>query len=49
MFNLKYITKEDLKEHNPNWPKISDNPYRILIFGRSDSGKANVLDNLINQ
>ena len=31
MFNLDYITKEDIKEHNPNWPEIPDNPYRILI------------------
>ena len=31
MFNLDYITKEDIKEHNQNWPEIPDNPYRILI------------------
>ena len=22
MFNFDYITKEDMKEHNPNWPKV---------------------------
>ena len=33
--------------HNPNWPFISDHPYRILIIGRSRSGKTNVLLNLI--
>ena len=33
--------------HNPNWPYISDHPYRILIIGRSGSGKTNVLLNLI--
>ena len=25
-----------MKEHNPNWPQISDNPYRILKFGGSE-------------
>ena len=22
MFNFDYITKEDMKEHNPTWPKF---------------------------
>ena len=34
--------------HNPNWPYISDNPYRILIIFGSRSGKTNALLNLIN-
>ena len=34
--------------HNPNWPYIPDNPYRILIIGGSGSGKTNVLVNLTN-
>ena len=33
--------------HNPNWPLIPDSPYRILIVGRSGSGKTNALLNLI--
>ena len=48
MFNFDYITKEDIKEHNPNWPEIPDHPYRILIVGGSGSGKTNALLNLIN-
>ena len=48
MFNFDYITKEDIKEHNPNWPEIPDHPYRILIVGGSGSGKTNALINLIN-
>ena len=48
MFNFDYITKEDIKEHNPNWPKIPDHPYRILIIGGSGSRKTNALLNLIN-
>ena len=48
MFNFVYITKEDMKEHNPNWPEIPYHPYRILRVGRSGSGKANALLNLIN-
>ena len=39
MFNFDYITKEDIKEDNPNWPEIPDHPYGILIVGRSESGK----------
>ena len=48
MFNFNYITKEDIKEHNPKWSEIPDHPYRILIIGGSVSGKTNALLNLIN-
>ena len=48
MFNFHYVTKEDIREHNPNWPEISDHPYQILIIGGSGSGKTNALLNLIN-
>ena len=48
MFNFDYITKEDIKEHNLNWPETHDHPYRILIVGVSGSGKTNTLLNLIN-
>ena len=47
MFNFHCITKEE-KEHNPKWPEIPDHPYRILIIWGSESGKINVLLNLIN-
>ena len=30
MINFDGVTKENIKEHNPNWPRIPDNPYRIL-------------------
>ena len=33
--------------HNPNWPYISDHPYRMLIIGGSGSGKIDALTNLI--
>ena len=33
--------------HNPNWSFIPDHPYGILIIGGSESGKTNVLLNLI--
>ena len=48
MFNFDYITNEDIKEHNPNWPEIPDYLYRILVVGGSGSGKTNALRNLIN-
>ena len=48
MFNVDYITKEDIKKHNPNGSEIPDHPYRILVTGGSGSEKTNALLNLIN-
>ena len=48
MINFDYVTKEDMKYHNPNWPEIPDHPYKILKIGGSGSGKKNALLNLIN-
>ena len=48
MFNFDYITKEDIKEHNRNWPDILDHPYRVLTVGGSGFGKTNALLNPIN-
>ena len=48
MFNFDYITKEDIKKHNPNWPEIPDYTYRILIIRGSGSRKTNALLNLRN-
>ena len=48
MFNFDYVTKEGIKEHNPNWPEIPDHPYRTLIVGGYGFEKTNVLLNLIN-
>ena len=44
MITLDNIIKENIKEHDPNWPEILDHPYRILIIG--DSGSGNI-DSLI--
>ena len=35
--------------HNPNWLYIPDHPYKTLIIDGSESGKINVLPNLVNQ
>ena len=48
MINFDYVTRESIKEHNPNLPQIPDYPYRILISGGSRSGKTNLLFNLIS-
>ena len=48
IINFDYITKEDIKEHNPNWPQIPDYSHRIFIAGASGSGKTNALLNLIS-
>ena len=48
MFDFHYITKEDLKNHYPNWPEISDHPYRKLVVGDSGYRKTNALLVLVN-
>ena len=40
------VKKENIKEHNPNWPQISNDPYKILIIGGSGFGKTISLFNL---
>ena len=49
IINFDCVTKEIIKEHDTNWPQISDHPYRILIIVGSGSGKANSLFNLIGR
>ena len=46
MFKFDNITKEDIKNHNSSWSKISDRPYIILIIGGFGFGKANSMLNL---
>ena len=29
MINFDDVTKENIKEHNPNWPQIHDHPHNI--------------------
>ena len=48
MINFDEVTKENIKDHNPNWPQTSNHPNRILIIGGSGSRKRNILLNLIN-
>ena len=48
MIKFDDYTNENIIQHNPKWPYIPDNPYRILITGSSGSGKTNALLNLIN-
>ena len=45
MINFYHITYKNIKEHNLNWPKIPDHPYRILIIEACESGKTNALFN----
>ena len=45
MINFDDVTKENIKEHNPNWQKILDHPYKISIIGDSGSGKTSWLFN----
>ena len=47
MINFDKYVNENKTVHNKNWPYISDHPYRILIIGDSESGKTNVLLNLL--
>ena len=45
MIKFDDVTKENIKEHNPNWSQAPDHPYKILIIGGSGSGKTNALLN----
>ena len=47
MISFDDYVNENKTEHDKNWPYIPDKPHRILIIGRSGSGKTNVLLNLI--
>ena len=49
MFNFDYIRKENIKEHNLNWPEIPDHPYGILIVGGSESGSGSLLNLIYNE
>ena len=49
MINLDNIVNNNNEKHNEKWPYIPDHPYRILIIGRSGSGKTNTLLHLINE
>ena len=44
MISFDDITRENIKEHNPNQPQISDHPYQILILGGSGSGKTGMIE-----
>ena len=48
MINFDDVTVENVKEHNPNWPQISDHSYRIFIIGGSVLGTTNAFLNLIS-
>ena len=39
MINFGDVTKQNIKEHNPNLSQIPDHTYRILIIRGSGSGK----------
>ena len=51
MINFDNVTKENIKEHNPNWLQLLYHLYRILMIGESGCGKTDPYINLmfINQ
>ena len=49
MINYDDVTKENIKEDNPNWPQNLNHAYRILIIVGSGSGRTIALHNLIKQ
>ena len=46
MINFDYVSRENIKQYNPNRLQIPDLPYKIIIGG-SGTGKTNSLFNLI--
>ena len=49
MINFDDYVNENKTERSKNCPYIPDHPHGILITGGSESGKTNVLINLINE
>ena len=49
MFNLDDTTNENNEDHNKKWPYVPNHRYRMLIIGRSGSGKTNALLNLVRK
>ena len=49
MINFDGVSKENIKEHNANWPYILDHPYRISIITGFGSWKTNLLFNVVSQ
>ena len=47
LINFDDVTKENIKEKNPNCSQIPNHPYIVLIIRVSRSGKTNSLFNLI--
>ena len=39
--NFDDVTKENIKENNPDWLQIPDHTYITLIIGGSSSGEKN--------
>ena len=48
MINFDDVSKENIKQHNPNWPQIPDHTCRILTIGGLKSWKTDALFNLKN-
>ena len=48
MIKFDDITREKIKQHNPNYQQVSHHPYRILIAGVPGPGKRNGLVILIS-
>ena len=46
MINFDDVTKENMKEHNPNWSQIPDHPQTVRDLV---SGNKNSLFNLLSQ
>ena len=49
MISFDNVTKENIKEHTPNWPQTPDYSYRILIIGGSGACRTSWLFNFISQ
>ena len=49
MIKFDCVTKENIKEHNPNQPQIHDHSQRVLTIRGSGSEETNSLFRLISQ
>ena len=48
MISFENVTGENTQKQNPCWPQIPNHPSKIIITGKSGSGRTKALLNLIN-
>ena len=46
--HFNYVTKQNIKGHNPNWPQNPNHPHKMFIIEGFESGNPDALLHSIN-